>query len=445
MKIVGRNERCSCGSGKKYKHCCANKNPAGITQHIEAELIELKQDILQFAVTNYQEEIDAYIDEFLEDVFIEEDKTFEHVATLLMIWIIFWLPITNNEQTILQTYIKNHGKKIKRLALKDALHSWDGVTPSVYRVVIDYNDVIDVEDIFTLENHQIQIFGLKEALFPEQSLEDCYVIGTVIEYRNRLLFFTVFQIIEDATKIEDILALYDFHADEFTVNEFTGELFPDIIEIIYDKPMMAPFDVDEIEWDSQQQEQVIELVKENLELSEEMQSMIEVLATTLWKMYCVKSGGNIRSIPKYAAALHYTVSYFYLYFGEDDLSKNEVAKLYGIKLRTLSETIKKLDDVLEDDIDKMLDGLMFNFDDDLFLDDDEDDDEFNDDIFISNDNVPLVDEADPKEEPDSIEAIDLFKDLDDYIWEKPKKPAESGQVVDELAKKREEKLRKKMM
>lgn len=22
---VGRNERCACGSGKKYKHCCASK------------------------------------------------------------------------------------------------------------------------------------------------------------------------------------------------------------------------------------------------------------------------------------------------------------------------------------------------------------------------------------------------------------------------------------
>lgn len=440
MKIVGRNDRCSCGSGKKYKHCCANKNPAEITQHIEAELIELKQDILQFAVTNYQEEIDAYIDEFLEDVFIEEDKTFDQVATLLMVWSIFWLPIAKNEQTILQTYIQTQGKKIKRSALKEALYSWEGLAPSVYKVVKDYNDVIDVEDIFTLEKQQINIFGLKEALFSEQSLEDCYVIGTVIEYRNRLLFFTVFQIIEDTKKIEDILGLYEFHADEFTPREFTGELFPDIIEIIYDESIAVPFDIDEMEWDSQQQEQVIELVTEKLNLPEEMQMMIESVAATLWKTYCVKTGGNIRSIPKYAAALHYIVGYFYLFFGEDDLSKNEVVKLYGVKLRTLSETIKKLDDILEDDIDKMLGGLMFDFDDD----DDDDDDEFYEDIFIGDDKARLIDVVDQQEEPASIEMIDLFEDLDDDIWEKPKISPKPGRVVDELAKKREEKRRKKM-
>jgi hypothetical protein len=26
---VGRNERCPCGSGKKYKHCCLNKGRGG--------------------------------------------------------------------------------------------------------------------------------------------------------------------------------------------------------------------------------------------------------------------------------------------------------------------------------------------------------------------------------------------------------------------------------
>ncbi|WNF36779.1 SEC-C domain-containing protein [Bacillaceae bacterium IKA-2] len=432
MKIVGKNERCSCGSGKKYKHCCANKNPAGITQHIDAELIELKQNILQFAVTNYQEDIDAYIDELLEDVFIEEDKTFDQVATLLMVWIIFWLPIVNNEQTILQTYIKKQDKKIKRSALIDALHSWDGVAPSIYKVVKDHNDVVDVEDIFTLEKQQINMFGLKEVLSPGKSLENCYVIGTVIEYRNRLLFFTVFQIIEDTTKIENILSFFEFHADVFTPKEFTGELFPDIIEIIYDEPIMAPFDIDEIEWDNQQQEQVIELYKENLKLPEEMQTMIESVATTLWKTYCLKTGGNIRSIPKYTAALHYIVGYFYLFFGEDKLSKDEVCNLYGVKLRTLSETIKKLDDVLEDDVDSMLEELMFDFDDDLFLDEDEDEDE----------DVLLFEEV-GLEETDSDEVTDLFQGLDDDIWKKSKKTSVSEPIVDELAKKREEKRRKK--
>ncbi len=32
MGKIGRNEQCSCGSGKKYKHCCLPKEQAGIVR-----------------------------------------------------------------------------------------------------------------------------------------------------------------------------------------------------------------------------------------------------------------------------------------------------------------------------------------------------------------------------------------------------------------------------
>ncbi len=39
---VGRNEPCPCGSGKKYKHCCALKTQrASVTAWIVASLIAL--------------------------------------------------------------------------------------------------------------------------------------------------------------------------------------------------------------------------------------------------------------------------------------------------------------------------------------------------------------------------------------------------------------------
>ena len=31
---VGRNDLCACGSGKKFKHCCRDKNPAERTNKI---------------------------------------------------------------------------------------------------------------------------------------------------------------------------------------------------------------------------------------------------------------------------------------------------------------------------------------------------------------------------------------------------------------------------
>lgn len=429
MKIVGGRERCSCGSGKKYKHCCQDKKTVGISQHMGAELLELKQDFLQFSIDNFQEQIDECIDDFLEDVLFEDDETFNQAGSLLMVWIIFSLPMAENNQTILQMYIEKYGKKINRQALQEALHSWDGLAPSIYKVLNDNNGFLYVEDIFTLEKKQIDRIGLKEAFISEQSLEECYIIGTVIDYNNRLLFFATFQVIEDDSKIEDILAIYELYKNQFDFSpqDFTNEVFPKIIKVIYNEPLTTLFDSDEIQWDTEQQKQVIELVRENLKLPKEVQTMIEALSATLWKSYCLKTGGNIRGVPKYAAALHYIISYFYLFFGEDELSDHEVAKLYGVKIRTLTDTIKKLDNVLEEDIDNMIDDLEFDFDDD-------DEDEFGFDFLFG-------DDALGGEELDTVETIDLSAEVDDDILKKSKHSP--VQVVDELAKKRQEKQRKK--
>jgi uncharacterized protein len=417
MKFSDRNALCSCGSGKKYKYCCQDKNPVEITEHIEAELLGLKQDFLRFSMENYQEQIDLCIDECLADVVIEADETFNQAASLLMVWIIFSLPIAENKQTILQTYINKHGKNIKKLALQKVLHSWDGLAPSIYKVLNDSNDTIYVEDIFTLEKKTIYTFGLRGVFFSERSLEDCYIIGTVIDYHNRSLFFMTFQVIEDNSKIEEILGSYNLSADEFefSPSRFLIEAFPEIIEIIYNELFTGTFDLDEIDWDTKQQEQVIELVIDNLKLPREVQMMIEPLAATLWKIYCTKTGANIRTVPKYAAGLHYLVSYFYLFFGGDELSKKEVANIYGVTMRALTGTVTKLDRYLEADIEKMMDDLTFGLDD---YDDDDEDDSFWD------------------EDEDDLEEMEV------NLFGKPQK--NSGQVIDEVAKKREEKKRAKI-
>jgi len=56
MAKIGRNEKCPCGSGKKYKHCCARKDqsimslPASPEQKIKVTLMKNVRNIQQQAV-----------------------------------------------------------------------------------------------------------------------------------------------------------------------------------------------------------------------------------------------------------------------------------------------------------------------------------------------------------------------------------------------------------
>jgi len=55
MAKIGRNEKCPCRSGKKYKHCCARKDqnltsPASAEQKVKVTLMKSVRDIQQQAV-----------------------------------------------------------------------------------------------------------------------------------------------------------------------------------------------------------------------------------------------------------------------------------------------------------------------------------------------------------------------------------------------------------
>lgn len=418
---MGGNEKCLCGSGKKYKHCCAVKIPADMNKLMEMEFIQLKQEILKFATTRYGENINGCITEFFEEVMIEDDEEFHVAEFLLMIWVIFSLPIAENQQTILQAFVKKHGKKIKRPALKEAINDWQGAVPSIFKVLKDDHGILHVEDIFTEEEKQIHMWvGGEEST---ETLEGSYVLGTVINYRNRSYFFVTFYVIDNPSVIKAILSLYDDFSNEYSPEKFVDDLYPEIIELIFD----APMNLENIDWDTEQQREVIELVKANLSVPEEIQLPLQGLAITLWKLYCTKTGGNIRSVENYAAALHYTVGHFMTFFGEEEPAKAELASLYNVKMRALSTTINKLYDVLENNIDNLLDELTFGFGDEEFdydFDDDDDDIDLKD-LFLDDD-----------DDDEPFDAEEFIRNFEEDLF---KRTSDSKPIVDELAKKRAEK------
>ena len=59
MAKIGRNERCPCGSGKKYKHCCARtpqaeKRPSTAEEQLKISLMKAVDKIVEAAVQKKQ-------------------------------------------------------------------------------------------------------------------------------------------------------------------------------------------------------------------------------------------------------------------------------------------------------------------------------------------------------------------------------------------------------
>ena len=75
---TGRNEPCPCGSGKKYKHCCANAGttPAEAKGHDGAV-----ERAVAWLTTKHRKAVGAAIDEMLSEGLSEEDARISNSST----------------------------------------------------------------------------------------------------------------------------------------------------------------------------------------------------------------------------------------------------------------------------------------------------------------------------------------------------------------------------
>lgn len=430
MNIISRNQPCPCGSGKKYKLCCSAKQPAAIGAILDTEVFHLQQDILNFAIANYEHRIDNIIENILMHCQIEDEEQLNKAGLFIMLWTIFTLPFFENDKTILENYISKNYKKIKRPALKDAILTWQEATPSIYKVKEDHNSSLVIKNIFTNEEKQVFIENIKKVEEVEEKIDGHYVLGLVIEYQNRASFFTTYHLINDEQTVENIINFYNAEANDYPANNFVKRYFSDIVKFIFTTPQI---NIEEIDWETKEQKQVIELVINHLNLPIDMKKPIEGVAIALWKSYCDQTGAKFRNIANYAAALHYIVGYFYMFFGVDEPSKQEITQTYDVKMRSLTTTVNKLKDVLDEEISELIDNVMYGFEEDF-------EDEGYDDLFDDEDE--WYDE-DAEEDEDDFDLENLFQESDYKINDNESGKHKNSPIVDELALRRKAKKKTK--
>jgi hypothetical protein len=169
---IGRNDNCTCGSGKKYKKCCGNAS-ATIYTNADFQLRKLRQ--LEMTLVNKQlcsyvtEQLSpdifklALADFFPEDLPETLDKRylFDH---FFISWFLFsWkpskkknFPSFNSELTVSQNYLMTHPNRLSNLE-KRFIDSIEGTYYSFYSII----DVIPeqsfvVKDIFLETTHTVK-------------------------------------------------------------------------------------------------------------------------------------------------------------------------------------------------------------------------------------------------------------------------------------------------
>ncbi|WP_391119603.1 YecA family protein [Psychrobacillus sp. L3] len=138
--MVGRNDSCPCGSGKKYKKCCESKE----TITIEEVQIEELERILQTFYDEYPERKD--LSEFSELVKIWSEPLKQYLDQEMIEAIVMDEFFFHQKKEIWEGYLEKQRKKVVRPSTLSVLEQWDG--PRVY-----IGEVVDVDDTYMTVTH----------------------------------------------------------------------------------------------------------------------------------------------------------------------------------------------------------------------------------------------------------------------------------------------------
>lgn len=335
MSNSKRNDPCPCGSGKKYKKCCGISNVIEISPQLyNDELGELHDELLAYALGNYEELFMEQTRNYFQPFLNEDTIATEDYLTGLSLWTILNVPLLENNQTIFDAFYNQQKNKIKRTRTKNTFLEWANTVPSVYEILEANNEDTHMATIIeTSTNKKFQVLLIDEYEY----LEGTFIIGSLVPFVGfHHFFFDVIELIEDDKKrILSLIKDYPSDDDQFS------EMFPDFLA------EALLLDMDEV-LDQPLNDEVANLFREHM-TNKAFDSKVINLGIDIWQTYLLIKAPNFRNPATYAAALEYLIQIIIL--ENDAITQKEIAQEYGTTAGTLSINYRKIMDFLDESIE----------------------------------------------------------------------------------------------
>lgn len=349
MKVIGRNDLCTCGSGKKYKKCCGRSAVVSIDQIVENELNDVQHDLFQYALHLYEEFFDEALEEYA-DIFDElPEDVYDLFSFFSRVWVISSIPA--DEKTILEEYVDIYGSKYSRPRTRDLLQRWKSARPSAYMVteVDERRSYMTVRDIFTENEHRVRIYET------ETGVEAGYfVFGTLLPAGANSIFFPTY--LELPTEFAGdmrgmILDLFEKSEETNPVDFMSHEFINVFMVFMFGK---AAVTAEDYEWKTPKQQEVAEMFQVRMKEYGYEEEIVGI-GLSLWHKYCDSNNPRIIKTGIYEAALVYMVEKIYPYGGIS--TQEELAEEFDVSPSSISSKFKELEKVLKEEIAKYEDQV----------------------------------------------------------------------------------------
>lgn len=324
-RIIGRNDPCFCGSGKKYKKCCGAPNPnVANPVIINNELNRLHQQLLSFATENYGEKINEQAKRFDQPALQRHPELMDIYYTGLNLWIISKLKIIKNVQTILELFFQVISSKLNPI-VKRLFSQWLTADSSIYKVITvpaENKDMVELQDVLTNKRFRIPFRD------QDEYIEGSLVIGTLVPFSGYHAFLLSIIKLYGIDHNSTLELMERFAKMEGGISSHFPELLTEALLLSVKNEELNPL-----------HERVAQEFTDHM-VEKEVEDAVILQGLALWKQYCEKENPSFKNIEPYAAALDYYVQKNVLM--NESTTQNMVANEYGANPSTVSNNYRKL-------------------------------------------------------------------------------------------------------
>ncbi|MBD7937084.1 MULTISPECIES: YecA family protein [Cytobacillus] len=318
---INRNDPCPCGSGKKYKKCCAKKETITITELIDNEVSELQKELRIFAYQRYGNAIRSEYQQLMDKLEDTDKDDAEFFEFMMPFWYIPFKTVEDGE-TILHKFIEHKESAVLRPRLQEILQSWKVAIPVAGKVTgLDDRDLHFVD---TLTNESYTVV-LDEAM--NDFSEGWFAFGVLFPYEDKYTAFPcLFEVSEgkaadyEGYLKDDFVAIGNNNAIQYLEDHF--------LELMHRLPeAAASVDMDAYEWPTEGAKQVAEQFEKDMNAAGEPQWVIN-FGVGVWVEYIKQTNKRIQKAENYIAALRYFV--YEQSSVESSMTQKELGEKYGL-------------------------------------------------------------------------------------------------------------------
>lgn len=324
--MVGRNDPCLCGSGKKYKKCCLGKNEESLETLIDDELERVLRGIYQQSRTraemNRYERYQSEWNQKLGDYWDAENINVAATEYFLFV----------EQQKQWEAYIEAVLEGSLRDSVRSVVEMWKEPVVVFGKVKQEEDGILQVEEVQGEETFTIEV---RESLEEEG---DVIAFGIALRDNRRhqdgLYTLSSFIFIKDLHQAfeNDVVDLMASNEKDSNLAFYQTHML-DVYEKMFDRDdNMSTEDLIDTKLEEEQQEAltILEEVLDDVEATSEMKEFLQNVGIT----YFIKETPRFRK-PNVIAAAVFNVALDLEVLGELTMTNREIADRFDVSTSSI--------------------------------------------------------------------------------------------------------------